>query len=224
VAVDPAHLRALAITRPQHVIDVGANGGQFALACIGAQSIQSVVSFEPLAEAARKFTMSVRDHRVQLREIGLGSEPGLATLHISNRDDSSSLLRITDVQSATFPGTERSAERTVRISTVDSEFPNIHGQTLLKIDVQGFELEVLRGAQRSLHNIDWVLCEVSFREFYEGQALANEVIALMDGAGFIIHGIIDTTAVAGLAVQADLLFERRERPSSETPPTSNVQR
>jgi len=214
VAVDPSHLKALGIARPRHVIDVGANAGQFALACIGTSGIESVVSFEPLREAGARFKRSIRDPRVELREVGLGREPGFATLHISNHDDSSSLLAITELQSHTFPGTETSAERVVQVSTLDLQFAHIQPRTLLKIDVQGFELEVLRGADRTLAAVDWVLCEVSFREFYAGQAPAGEVIALLHAANFDIHGIINSTSVAGIGVQADLLFARQGPPGA----------
>ena len=78
---------------------------------------------------------------------------------------------------------------------------------LLKLDVQGFELEALKGCDDLLHRFTWVYVECSFVELYEGQALADDVIAWLQERAFALTGIYhmnyDRT---GQAVQADFLF------------------
>jgi hypothetical protein len=88
---------------------------------------------------------------------------------------------------------------------------------LLKIDVQGFELQVLKGATHLLPNIDVVSAEASDVELYEGQALHEEIERLLMDAGFILDGRFNTHIDQSEPVQADLLFRR-------TPSTSGAAR
>jgi hypothetical protein len=83
------------------------------------------------------------------------------------------------------------------------------GVSLLKIDVQGFEGAVLRGAGELLEHLQYVYCELSFRELYAGQCLADEVIEWLRSAGFGLSAINNLTYdKSSLPVQADFLFER----------------
>ena len=79
--------------------------------------------------------------------------------------------------------------------------------SLLKLDVQGFELQALQGCQAYLPLIDWVYAECSFVELYEGQALADEVIAWLREQGFVLVGVYNMSYDReGRAIQADFLF------------------
>ena len=60
----------------------------------------------------------------------------------------------------------------------------LHPPALLKIDVQGYELEVLKGCADLLASFKYVLIEGSYVELYEGQALKDEIIQYLDLAGF----------------------------------------
>ena len=83
---------------------------------------------------------------------------------------------------------------------------------LLKIDVQGFEMEVLKGCNSMLDYFSWVYVECSFIELYEGQALANEVIDYLHTHGFKLAGIYNMSYDrSGIAIQADFLFNLRIR-------------
>ncbi len=80
---------------------------------------------------------------------------------------------------------------------------------LLKLDVQGYELQALRGCETLLDAFAWVYCECSFVELYQGQALADEVIAWLRARGFALLGAYNMAFDhAGRAVQADFLFGR----------------
>ena len=80
--------------------------------------------------------------------------------------------------------------------------------SLLKIDVQGFELEVLKGATGLLPEIDAVSVEASDVELYEGQALLGEIERFLDEAGFRVDGRFNEQLHQGQRVQADWLFRR----------------
>jgi FkbM family methyltransferase len=205
------HEQLVAILEPVLVIDVGANGGQFALATLEASTEARIVSFEPLAAPCERFMRAIDDRRVALRAIALGSKSGEATINVSRADDSSSILEITDLQDRLFPGTARVGTEVVAVSTLDAEFDDVPPRTLLKIDVQGYELEVLRGGARLLGSIDWVLCEVSFLELYAGQPAASDVIECLREHGLRLTGVPHLTSRGARTVQADLLFGRADR-------------
>lgn len=80
---------------------------------------------------------------------------------------------------------------------------------LLKLDVQGYELQALRGCETLLDAFAWVYCECSFVELYQGQALADEVIAWLRAHGLRLIGVYNMAFDhAARAVQADFLFGR----------------
>jgi len=196
------------------VIDVGASRGQFASFATHRFPGAKVFCFEPLDEPAAALERAL-GQRAEVRRVALGSEPGTATIHISARDDSSSLLPIGERQVAEFPGTAAIAAREIAVSTLDREFPDrLQRPCLLKIDVQGLEADVLRGGPSMLEQVDEALIECSFVELYEGQALAPEVVDIMKSAGFaLVSEDEDGGSLIETGVQADLLFRRAGTPA-----------
>lgn len=197
------------------VVDIGANRGQFALAARHHLPRARIDSFEPLSGPADVFRqVFAGDADTHLHEAAVGPRQEQATLHVSGRDDSSSLLPITTAQTTLFAGTGEKGLARVRVAPL-RDF--LHDQTLaapalLKIDVQGFELQALEGCESMLPQFAWVYVECSFIELYAGQAFADEVIAWLRSRGFRLCGVFNMTyAASGLAIQADFLFTSRAR-------------
>lgn len=87
---------------------------------------------------------------------------------------------------------------------------DIEAPALLKLDVQGFELQALAGCEPLLDRFAWVYVECSFVELYAGQAFADEVIAWLRERSFSLRGVFNMTYDAkGVALQADFLFAHR---------------
>ncbi|MGV0795026.1 FkbM family methyltransferase [Mycolicibacterium sp. XJ1819] len=197
------------------VVDVGANRGQFALAARHCHPEARIVSFEPLAAPAATFrAVFAGDTRTSLVNAAVGPAPGEAVIHVSARDDSSSLLPITAAQNTLFPGTAEVDTDTVRVTRLAEHVPaaDIETPALLKIDVQGFELQALAGSDDVLDRFEWVYVECSFLELYAGQAFADDVIGWLRDHGFALTGIYSVSYDSeGRAVQADFLFTRRAR-------------
>ncbi len=193
------------------VLDVGASKGQFALFAESRFPEAQILSFEPLPGPA-SILEQVTGDRVHLQRVALGSTPGSARINVSARDDSSSLLPIGERQVRQFPGTELRSTAEVEVSTLDSAVSRETARPcLLKIDVQGLELEVLKGGREVLAQVDEALIECSFVELYEGQALADQVVALMLESGLRLAGVHGTVfSPDGDAVQADFLFRRED--------------
>ena len=194
------------------VIDVGANRGQFAVFARERFPSATIHCFEPL-EAAATVLQDVfsADEHVHVHRIAASDHGGSRIFHVSRRADSSSLLPIGAGQVSAFPGTEEVRQLDVPTERLDVALSAqmLHSPVLLKIDVQGAELEVLRGAEAMLTLVDEVYVECSFAVLYEGQALAQEVIEYLGVRDFVLKGVYNTAlSEAGAAVQADLHFGR----------------
>ena len=193
------------------VVDVGANRGQFALAVREWAPRARVFSFEPLPEPAALFRrVFAGDSQVTLHEAALGPERTTLTMHVSGRDDSSSLLPIA-AQSALFPGTGEVGLLEVPVARLADflQAADLQPPALLKLDVQGFEYDALLGCASLLSCFRWIYCECSFVELYTGQKLAPAVIGLLAEHEFQLSGVHNPSYDgAGRTIQADLLFLR----------------
>lgn len=194
------------------VIDVGANRGQFLLLAARRFQDASLIAFEPLPQAREVLSRAIPRWRpVRLFDLALSDLTGIAAFHVSRADDSSSLLPISDAQVSTFPGTEEVAELAVRTARLDELLTpdDLVAPVLLKIDAQGGELGVLKGAAGLLQHVTTVLVECSFTELYEGQPTAEDVVRFVGVQGFRLHSVgTVTTGSDGRPVQADFVFER----------------
>jgi FkbM family methyltransferase len=194
------------------VIDVGANRGQFALFALHRFPQASLTSFEPLPTAHSKLHAVVgQDARFRSHQCAVGAEAGSLSLNVTRSDDSSSLLKPTALQLRTFRDTGIVSSTQVDVVRLDDVIgpDRLAEPFLLKIDVQGYELEVLRGAEQLLQRDGDVLVEASFAELYEGQALIDEVVVAMYASGYRLRGIFSITKNSdGTPLQGDLLFSR----------------
>ena len=210
VAATVEHRRALAGLDIATVVDIGANKGQFSLYCLDAFPGVRIIGFEPLAEPARRFRAvfdAVPD--VRLFEVAIGAASGTATINVAGRMDSSSLLPITPLQTEVFPGTGCQETRAISVARLEDVITtdDLGHPALLKLDVQGFELDALRGCESLLSQFAYVYVECSFVELYAGQALADDVAEFLRSRGFRMGGVFNQVMSTELgAIQADFLF------------------
>jgi FkbM family methyltransferase len=201
------------------VFDVGANAGQYAsqLRRLGYRG--RIVSFEPLVSAFSHLKRAAAGDRLwDCRRLALGDRNGEAVLHVAGNSWSSSLLEMAAEHERVAPASRYVAEETValaRLDTIAAE-TGLTAQTraLLKLDLQGGELQALVGADGSLANVDLLEAELSLVELYHGQTLWREFIEEADKRGFELIGaaatLVDPESVRLL--QMDALFAR---PSSQ---------
>jgi FkbM family methyltransferase len=198
------------------VIDVGAHRGQFALFALEQYPEATLHCFEPLPGAYERLRSVLPPNgRVHLHPVAATEAGGRQRLHVSQRDDSSSLRPVTPRCTSTFPGTAERYQLTVPTARLDEKLDRsgLDRPCLLKIDVQGSELSVLRGAEGLLPSVDEVYVECSFAELYEGQPLAGDVIAYLRGNDLAFAGLFGMRRdAAGRCIQADLLFTRSGDP------------
>lgn len=204
------------------ILDIGANRGQFALISRRMFPRAMIHSFEPLEEPAQIFKRIFGDDpNVILHACAIGREKSTSTIHISREDDSSSLLPFTEMQISLFPGATEKDTRQVAVLPLSQVIgtTSIPPASLLKIDVQGYELEVLQGCDDLLDKFSYLYIECSFIELYAGQALAHQIIAWLNQREFVLSGIYNMYYEKnGSVVQGDFLFTREDKNYRSRPP------
>ncbi len=176
VAAATEHLETIRFVRPASLIDVGANKGQFSLATRALCPNVTIHAFEPLPSACERFSKVFGNTaEIRLSRVALADSEASAEFYIGSRDDSSSLLPIADAEKKAY-GVQESGRIVVETRRLDSEvdFASLSRPILLKIDVQGGELGVLKGIS-DFSSIDFIYVELSFVELYTGQPLFEHV-------------------------------------------------
>jgi FkbM family methyltransferase len=196
----------------QTVVDVGANVGQFSLLAVGLHPSVQVHAFEPLEKPSAVFErlFSGRNN-VTLHRFAIGNAEQPAVMAVSRRHDSSSLLKATPAQIDRFPGTDQVSVEVVSVATLDAVMSTaeILSPALLKLDVQGYELFALQGCEKMLPLFAFIYLEISFAEFYSGQASASDLFSYLIAREFHLSGVYNVVyGKDGIALQCDCLFRR----------------
>jgi FkbM family methyltransferase len=197
------------------VLDVGAAGGRFGRELREGGYHREIVSLEPLSQAfARLERVCAGDPRWRCVHLALGPSDEVAEIHVAGNSDSSSLLEMTERHTESEPRAAYVGTEEIQVRSLDSVWSELVGgaqRPFLKLDVQGFELEVLRGASRSLPQLVGIQAELSLVPLYEDAPLWRELIDYIEGKGFrlcsIESGHYDRRS--GEVLQADGIFLRR---------------
>ena len=139
----------------------------------------------------------------------VGAARGYAKILIKEKLSTSSILSELD---ASYDVSET---RTVPVQSLDG-IVGQHGQYLvppygLKVDTEGYEAEVIKGARNTLGNCAWVIVEVAYRKQYSEQYNLSGFIQLMELSGFVLSDILK----AGNNGKADMVFTKRTQPNAE---------
>ncbi|MFG1230561.1 FkbM family methyltransferase, partial [Xanthobacter wiegelii] len=203
------HEAALGRFRFDTVVDVGANRGQFATFSRATFPGCRIISFEPLDEPASIFEAVFKgDPHVRLIRGAVAAQEANLHMNVTDHEDSSSFFDISEVQQKAFGSVV--VKQTIVHCAPLTQFigaGDLGTAALLKIDTQGYELEVLRGSVALLPAFKAIYCELSYVELYRGQPKASEVIGFLRDYGFGLTGVYNQVHLEGVALQADMLFE-----------------
>lgn len=197
---------------PAAVVDCGACVGDWSRLLLRIFPQARVLMVEPQERHAQTLRALCSRHPSSLQlATSLVGPPGMASADFVVLDDSAGTGSSVLAENSQVP---RHVVN-LPVVTVD-ELVQQHGlgsPDLLKLDVQGFEIEVLKGATDALASASFVLLEVSLVPYNQGSPLMAEVVAWMDAHGYRVHDVFDLTRRADrVMLQADLLFVRKGSP------------
>ena len=172
------------------VLDVGANAGQFATelrADLGWRG--RIVSFEPLAAAhAALAARAARDGNWDAHRYALGDRDGTARIGVAGNSYSSSLLEMLPAHVDAAPESAVTGFEAIEVRRLDSVSDAVcpaPARLYLKLDVQGFERQVLAGAPATLARVRVLQLEMSLTPLYAGAPAVGELHALLEAGGFV---------------------------------------
>ena len=175
------------------VLDVGANDGQYGLELRRNGYEGRIWSYEPLRDAfSRLEKIAAADSMWKVFNRGCGAQNGTATINIAGNSYSSSLLPMLEKHIMNAPTSAYISQEVVTICSLDESVLSHLGpddRIWLKIDTQGYEGEVIKGAQRLAPAILGMECELSLVPLYKGQMLIDEMLAMIYKAGFRMVGV-----------------------------------
>lgn len=172
------------------VIDVGANVGQFAQLARQALPEALIVSFEPIPSCFEDLKKSLPSEHFKPMQYALGEKEEKRTIHVSTYTPSSSLLPFSRVHREAFPHAQDGHDEIIEVRRLDEVMRDIpyEKELLVKLDVQGFEEQVIRGGAETMRNASVLFVETSFVAMYEGQELFDSTYNLLKSMGFRYGG------------------------------------
>lgn len=171
------------------VIDIGSNKGQFVLILNKYFENIKILSFEPiheLLEKQKKFFKNTKNN-IKFFNTAVGALNSKIDLNITRSKDSSSILEFEKIDNLgrNFDIVEK---REINVITLEDVLNNtdLNGSILLKLDVQGYELKVLEGAEKLLPKIKYIITEVAENQIYKEQVTKNILLRYLKEKNFEI--------------------------------------
>lgn len=172
------------------VIDVGANRGQYGSMLRRAGYGGRLVSFEPVSESFRFLSArAAGDCEWRVIRAALGSSAGTKDIKVYAASDLSSFLDTSAEASAALLDTECVRIESVSVTTLDQVLPEATAcldepRLFLKLDTQGWDLEVMRGATSALRHVCAVQSEISVNALYREMPSYDEALGFYRRLGF----------------------------------------
>jgi FkbM family methyltransferase len=195
------------------LIDVGAHTGEFLKTYIICFPQSTVYAFEPVKKFRDELVGSYSECKsIKVFPYALGAIAGSSEINVSKIGPATSLLEISSTHEKLWPGSATVQREAVEIRKLDDFIDDEFSGAVLKIDVQGFELFVLRGAVRALKTIRLVQLEVNFENLFEKEASVSDIFQEMNANGFRLISICAPlyTSASPFPVSADFWFARPE--------------
>jgi len=204
---------ASAFRQPELVVfDIGASWGVVSRTLAKLANVRTVHAFEPHPDSFAKLRTRVQAYpSIVCHNVALGNKNGREKLHVSALADSSSLLPMAQRHKDEFPGSGACQEIDIEVARLDDYIAahQLPPPDVIKVDVQGYELEVLRGGVKALQQAKFCILELSFGALYEGSPLFGDVYQFMIDQGYVLHGTGNVAVnAASTPLQIDGIFKR----------------
>ena len=215
VPMSPRRRRQILLAETATVLDVGANAGQYAQWLRREVGYAGrIVSFEPVLEVFEELALnSADDDAWGCRRTALGERSGQLEITVTQESEFSSALEPSPHVVDHWPGASARSTQLVPMASLDEIWPELDcaGRVFLKVDVEGYELAVLRGARAVLSEVSLVELEISVAPNFSGGPRLEEVLHALDEAGFDLvaveqnHGDLED----GRMLMVDGVFRNR---------------
>ena len=197
------------------IIDVGSYKGESVLDFREILPSATIYAFEPLLSSFKELNANTKYlDNFKSFNIALGDKKEEKEIFRKDFSASTSLLEMHKTHEELFPFTSQGSKEIVRIDTLDNIVPSLDlkDNILLKIDVQGYEKEVLKGASGILGRVKIIIIEMSFCELYKDQLLFPEIYRILQNQGFTYSGSRSQlkSPIDGQPLQQDAIFIKYE--------------
>jgi len=212
------------LSKKDVIFDVGANVGEFTECVLAFQPWAIVHAFEPISEVFEVLQRKFKDYPgIFCRNVALGRERGEQAINVSSYAQASSFLENGRVLNDRVYGIDFTPVKTetVRVKTAAgyARASGVDCIKLLKLDVQGYELEVLKGTEPILDRIEFIYTEVQFQELYKNGPMFDEVYEFLNRRGFELLRMTSFRADDdGRLMECDMIFRngaRQPKPAGE---------
>jgi len=198
------------------ILDIGASEGFYADELRKAGYKGRIISFEPLSESFESLSRkSGKDPKWDSFNTALGESDGEVEMSISGHITSSSLLSMTDVHLNAMPSSASVSKEKIKVRVLNSFLGKeikSDERIYLKLDVQGFEMFVLKGADKILDQVEAIEIELSLAPLYQGGPLFLEMIKHLETLGFMVVSLshVFSDPNTDQLLQIDGIFKRKE--------------
>jgi len=208
---------------PKSIVDIGANQGHWSAAVASVFPQAAYFLFEPVAQCEGALAAFVRGHpKSRYWRVAVGPEEGVAEMDVVLTQDGAPTTGSTLVVAHHDPSYQV-RKTPVRVVSLDGllasgELPAI--PDIVKIDVEGYEKDVLSGAKQLLGRTEVFILECSLYRFWGKNLLFRESLALMEEYGYELYDFVgfNRRPRDGALGQTDAMFVRRDSPlRRETP-------
>ena len=178
----------------KHIVDAGASDGRIAKRFGRRFTSAQLHLFEPNPDYAPALaTLNAEQPRYHHYPVVLSDTPGEKTFYVTEDPGSSSLYPTNDAMQAAYPDqAAHKTQTTVPATTLDqwAQDHNVDGVQLIKMDIQGGEADMMRGASRLLdESVAAIYTEVFFQNFYEGGATFSDIDLVLREHGFGLYSL-----------------------------------
>jgi FkbM family methyltransferase len=195
------------------IVDVGAHCGEWAVCCARLFPHGKIISFEPVTEyyeAAQRLASRFSNWKVM--PLALGDQPGELPINVQGQRSSFRPLSGEEFEEWRKGNGRFQHRETVRVETLDHSLlaEDFLPLDLLKIDAEGYEIEILRGAEATLRQTKQVLIEVRFYPLFQSGSLFADVHQVLNDAAFELAHL---KPCKGQCLWADALYVKKAGPS-----------
>jgi len=201
----------------EFAVDAGANIGQWGQRLRKVLPDAELLSFEPDLRCKQQLDLVIAgNHNWEVRFIGLGDANATKTLNLWDIEGGSSSFRNLNSVGEEFTGwlNDSMGKSDILVRRLDSEITHeilCNKPSILKIDVQGYESEVLKGCGNLLEDFILIEIELPLLELYSGSVSAGEIICYLESRGFTLVSLATERWAYPGAADCDALFVRSDK-------------